>query len=64
MYVWDRSHFDSWCLFGHTHGTVIPIGKSMDVGVDSNVFTPVSFEQIVQYMIDRPHNVNYLEVEK
>lgn len=65
MYVWDRSHFDSWCLFGHTHGTVEPVGKSMDVGVDSNAFTPVSFEQVKHYMEARKHNVNYcVEVER
>ncbi len=38
MRVWDRSHHGVWHLFGHSHNSLPPQGKSVDVGVDS---TPI-----------------------
>jgi len=61
MRVWARSHFNSWHLFGHTHGGLEPQGKSWDIGVDNNNFYPVSFEQIKEIMKDRPDNFNLVK---
>lgn len=33
--VWDRSHYGSWHLYGHSHGKLPSLGLSMDVGVDA-----------------------------
>ena len=52
--VWPQSHYGTWHLFGHTHGSVKGIGRSMDVGVDGNDFRPWSFEQIKQIMEQQP----------
>lgn len=46
MRVWNKSHYGSWELFGHSHNTLEPIGKQMDVGVDTNNFYPYSFEDV------------------
>ena len=46
MRTWERSHYGSWNLHGHSHGRMEPIGKQHDVGVDNNNFYPVSFEQL------------------
>jgi len=46
--VWDKKHFGSWHLHGHSHGT-LPSGDSQaryDVGVDNNNYFPVSYEDI------------------
>lgn len=56
--VWDRSHYNSWHLFGHSHGTLEAIGKSHDVGVDNNNFMPLSFDEIKDIMSNRPDNPN------
>jgi len=32
--VWDRSHYGSWHLYGHSHGNLPPLENSLDVGVD------------------------------
>jgi len=61
MRVWDCSHYDSWHLFGHTHGTLTPVGKTMDVGVDCNNFIPISLDKIEEIMKDKPHNESYIE---
>ena len=61
MRVWNKSHFDSWMLYGHSHGTLEPQGKSWDVGVDYNNFEPLSFEEIKKIMESRPHNFNWIE---
>ncbi len=49
---WQGKHRDvmpSWSLFGHAHGLTPPEiiqPTSMDVGVDCNDFTPISFEEL------------------
>jgi calcineurin-like phosphoesterase family protein len=60
MRVWRASHFNSWHLYGHSHGRLEPIGKSLDVGVDGHNFYPWSFDEIKQYMEKRPDNFNYV----
>ena len=46
MRVWDRSHYGSWHLYGHSHGNLPPLKNSLDVGVDSWDYQPVSIETI------------------
>lgn len=48
MKVWDRSHYGSYHLFGHSHGNLVGEKNSMDVGVDTNDFYPYSLEQVVE----------------
>ncbi len=54
MRIWDKSHYGSWHLYGHSHGTLPPYGKSLDVGVDDKNITveyrPYSFDEIQQFM--------------
>ncbi len=64
MRVWNKSHFNAWQLYGHTHATLDPLGKQYDVGIDNNNFMPVSFEKIVQIMELQPNNTNYIPPEK
>lgn len=47
---WERKHYGSWHLFGHSHGKTINNGLSMDVGVDCNNFTPVSLDEVAKRM--------------
>jgi len=60
MRTWPKSHFNSWHLYGHSHGRLEPIGKSWDVGVDNNNFEPLSFDEIVEIMKNRPDNPNLM----
>lgn len=60
MRVWNKSHFNSWHLYGHSHGTLPGQGKSFDVGVDCWEFRPVSLDQITFKMAHLPDNFNYL----
>ena len=61
MRIWERSHYDSWHIYGHSHGTLESIGKTWDVGVDNNNFTPVEFEELKKIMESQSHNLNWLE---
>ncbi len=54
--TWPRSHYNSWQLYGHSHGTLAPEGKQWDVGVDNNDFYPVSFDRVREIMAGRPDN--------
>lgn len=47
---WDRKHYDSWHLHGHSHGRHHGEGKILDVGVDSNRFYPISFAEIARML--------------
>ena len=60
MRVWNKSHYDSWHLYGHSHSTLEPIGKSWDIGVDNNKFFPLSFDEIKKIMDNQPHNFNWV----
>lgn len=59
--VWPRSHFNSWHLYGHSHGHLQPTGKSWDAGVDNNNFSPLSFDEVVDIMKNRPDNFNLVK---
>lgn len=61
MRVWSKSHFNSWQLYGHSHNTLDEYGKTYDVGVDGNNFTPVSISQLYKIMEKKPDNVNLLK---
>jgi calcineurin-like phosphoesterase family protein len=53
--TWLHSYKSVWHLFGHTHGTLPPYGKSFDIGVDCWNYTPVSFAQIKAKMDTLPN---------
>jgi len=61
MRVWHKSHFNSWQLYGHSHGTLEDYGKTYDVGVDNNNFSPISFKKLKTIMSSKPNNINWLE---
>jgi calcineurin-like phosphoesterase family protein len=48
MRVWDRSHYGSLHLYGHSHGNLPGIENSMDVGVDTNNFYPYSVDDVLK----------------
>jgi calcineurin-like phosphoesterase family protein len=55
--VWPKSHYGSWHLYGHSHGSLPddPHSRSIDVGVDVTYESvrpgaPLSFEQIKEIM--------------
>ena len=50
MQVWPGSHRGDWHLFGHSHGQLKGIGKSFDVGVDTNNYEPWSIEEVIVKM--------------
>lgn len=62
MVNWNKSHYGSWLLHGHTHNGNIPLqGKMMNVGVDKNNFKPINFSQVKEYMDKQPNNWNYID---
>lgn len=61
MRVWPKSHFNSWHLYGHSHGGLDNVGKMWDVGVDCNNFEILSFDEVEAIMAIRPDNFNFAE---
>lgn len=64
MRIWPKQHYGTWHLFGHSHGTLkMQLGKSMDVGVDTNNFYPYSEWDIIKKMESLPDNPNLIKKE-
>ena len=55
MRVWNRSHYGTWSLFAHSHGSLPddPHSLSLDVGVDVWNYAPVSYEEIKERMLHK-----------
>jgi len=53
MTVWNRSHYGSWALHGHSHGTLpkYGAGKTLDVGTMCWAYAPVSVEELSVAML-------------
>lgn len=52
MKVWDMAHHGAWQLYGHSHGS-LPDDLNMlsiDVGVDSHGWKPISYEEVKAIM--------------
>ena len=54
--VWNMHHYGTWHLFGHSHGSMEGIGKSMDVGVDTNNLYPYRYKAIHDMLSTKPIN--------
>lgn len=52
MRTWNKAHYGTWQLFGHSHNSLPddPNSLSCDVGVDAWNYTPVSYDQIKEKM--------------
>jgi len=61
MRVWAKSHYNSWQLFGHSHGKLEGVGKQIDIGVDTHNFYPYSLDEIIQIMAKKLDNVNFIK---
>jgi len=58
--VWNKHHHGAIHLYGHSHGSLPQIGRSMDVGVDSNDMptdhSPRSLDDVVEFLNAQPIN--------
>jgi calcineurin-like phosphoesterase family protein len=61
MRVWNKSHFNSGMLYGHSHNRLQSQGKSLDCGVDGHNFFPWSWEEVKQKMSELPDNFNLVK---
>lgn len=54
MRVWNKHQYGSLMLYGHSHGTLPGLGRSMDVGLDSvdinSNYKPFLLEDVVSYL--------------
>jgi calcineurin-like phosphoesterase family protein len=52
MRIWNKAHYGSYQLYGHSHGSLKDDTniRSMDVGVDCWNYAPISFETVKEHM--------------
>jgi calcineurin-like phosphoesterase family protein len=50
--VWNKSHYGSWHLYGHSHNKLpeIPGNLSFDIGVDGHQYQAWSYEEVKEKM--------------
>lgn len=52
--VWNKHHHGAMHLYGHSHGSLPGLGRSVDVGVDSqelfNNYTPLHIDTVINYL--------------
>ncbi len=57
MRSWEKSHYNSIHCFAHCHNQMPPLGKSLDIGVDSTVisneYRPYSIDEIIEWAKDK-----------
>jgi calcineurin-like phosphoesterase family protein len=63
MLVWPRSHYNSWHLYGHSHGKLNDYvkGKCHDISVDNTNFYPLSEDEIFEIMSKKEDNFNLVK---
>lgn len=65
MMTWNKSHYNSFMLFGHHHvnGHAEPTiqGKMFNVNCEFNNFKPYSENDIVEIMSHKPDNFDYIK---
>lgn len=47
---WPKSHHGVFHLFGHSHGSLVGFGRSMDVGVDCHNYKPIHVEEAAKFL--------------
>lgn len=58
MRSWNGRGHGAYQLYGHVHGQMPGIGRSMDVGVDTNDFYPYPWEEIKTKLESQPFYVD------
>lgn len=53
---WPHSHVGSYHLYGHSHGNLPNLGKSMDVGVDTHNYYPYTWQEIKSILDPVPYS--------
>lgn len=75
MSVWNKSHYNAWLLFGHTHRDdatwkraegldiidTYYCGKKLNINIELHDFKPLSFEEIKEYMDSRENNWDFIK---
>lgn len=62
MQTFNKSHFNSWQLYGHHHRDTSQqmAGKRMNIGVDVHEFQPVNINKVRRFMEKRENNWDYI----
>lgn len=60
MYSWNKSFHGSFHTYGHVHGnTVLPRRNSYEVGVDTNNYYPISYDELMEKIKEK--NLEYFD---
>jgi calcineurin-like phosphoesterase family protein len=58
MRSWPKKSYNAWHFYGHSHGRLEPHDLSMDIGVDSHNYKPISLATLSEVMKSRQEGVD------
>jgi len=64
MRVWNKSHYGAWNLYGHSHGSLPPIGMQYDIGIDNNNLNMLNWEMIKHIMAEQAKDERFDLIEE
>ena len=59
--AWNKSHFNSWHLYGHIHSETDFGGKTLNIAIDNTKQFILSLDEVAHYMKCRPNNYDYIK---
>jgi len=65
MAKWPRSHWNAYHCFGHEHNEGIPeVGKSMNICAEVLNYTPISLDEVLEIMRNKPDNPDLIREQR
>ena len=62
--TWPSSCYNSEHVFGHSHGRLVGVGKSFDVGTDTHGYKPYHYDEVCDIMKTLPDNKDMVDLIK
>lgn len=62
--TWPKANHGTYHLYGHSHGDLPGVNRSMDVGVDANDYAPISMDAVVAELQDAAFTQHHTERDR
>lgn len=59
--TWRKSNHGSYHLYGHSHGDLPGLGRSMDVGVDAQQYAPIHVDEVIARLANAGNTNHHAE---
>lgn len=57
LLTWNRSHYGSYHLHGHSHGNLPPRNNALDIGVDCHNYAPINLDEVIEIILKQNFSI-------